>query len=464
LTKTKFIFYVCFSVSVFLLSSCATGRYYSQLRTSIEKEDYAQALTLAENSQSKYGDKNLFLYYIDTGMLAHLNGSYEESNSYFEKAKQLYSENYTKSVSAGLFSLFTNDNAVPYYGLPYEAAYVNVFCALNYVMQGKNNEAVVEARQADNLFKKLQADSQGKAFYQDDGFVRYFMGLVYENAGYINDALISYKLALKTYPKSISKTNVPRDLINSLYNSYLALSMTSEAQSLKQEYPFVEKNNLKNKGELIIINYNGIAPEKTDYFLQMSFDRAWFYYKNAEIIDEDKEQADRIAAATIAGFSKDVIKFSFPKFVRIPNSIVSFSIKGSNEKSFTAQDMATMMENYLSHYNTTIYARTIARAVGRYLIAKQITNNVEKNSGEQTGTIVNALFNVANSLIEKADTRSWHSIPENINILRTEMSPGEHEITVNFYDKNSNIIKTKNIKVQVAENKKTFIAVSSIEK
>jgi tetratricopeptide (TPR) repeat protein len=129
-------------------------------------------------------------------------------------------------------------------------------------MLGKINESVVEARQADNLFKKLVADSTGKAFYRDDGFVRYLMGLIYENAGYINDALISYKLALKAYPNTISKTPAPDDLINSLYNAYLSLSMFDEAKNLKDKYPFVKKNNFANNGELIVVNYNGISPKK----------------------------------------------------------------------------------------------------------------------------------------------------------------------------------------------------------
>lgn len=430
----------------------------------MEKEDFGQALSLAEKSQSTYGNKNILLYHLDVGMLAHLNGNYEESNTAFEQAKQLYSENYTKSISAGLFSLFTNDNVIPYYGLPYEMAYANIFCSLNYIMLGKTNESVVEARQVDNLFKKLVADSSGKAFYQDDGFIRYLMGLIYENAGYKNDALISYKLALKAYPKTISKTPVPKDLINSLYNSYLSLSMRDEAKTVKDEYPFVQKNNLNNKGELIIINYNGLSPKKTDYFIQMSFDKAWLYYINADVIQEDQEEAQRIVSATISGLSKDTIKFSFPKYVRISNSITSFAIKDENTKSFLAQDMATMMESYLKNYNTIIYARTIARAVGRYLIAKNISNQVEKQSGNQSGNIANALFNVANSFLEKADTRSWRSLPENINILRTTMEPGNHNLTIEFYDRNSNVVKTKNIQTKIITNKKTFIIINSIGK
>lgn len=312
--------------------------------------------------------------------------------------------------------------------------------------------------------KKLVADSSGKAFYQDDGFVRYLMGLIYENAGYMNDALISYKLALKAYPKTISKTPIPKDLINSLYNAYLSLSMLSEAKAFKDEYPFVCKNTLNNKGELIIINYNGLSPKKTDFFIQMSFDKAWLYYINADMIQEDQEEAQRIASATLAGLSKDSIKFAFPKYVRISNSITSFALKDDTSKSFLAQDMATMMESYLKNQNTLIYARTIARAVGRYLISKNISNQVEKQSGKDSGTIANVLFNVANSFLEKADTRSWRSLPENINILRTTMEPGNHNLTIEFYDINSNVVKTKNIQTKIISNKKTFVIINSVGK
>jgi hypothetical protein len=66
-------------------------------------------------------------------------------------------------------------------------------------LQGNDNEAVVESRQADTLFKFFSSE---KSSYTDDPFIRYFMGLVYENGGYLNDAYISYSLALEAYKKS----------------------------------------------------------------------------------------------------------------------------------------------------------------------------------------------------------------------------------------------------------------------
>ena len=75
------------------------------------------------------------------------------------------------------------------------------------------------------------------------------MGIVYENAGYYNDALISYKLALKNYAtynstnKNYEKGNnniydlkAPSDLLYSLYDLTLKLGMKQEAEQLRQQY------------------------------------------------------------------------------------------------------------------------------------------------------------------------------------------------------------------------------------
>ena len=85
-------------------------------------ENYNKAQKLVTDSKNIYGNKNEFLYYADLGLLYHLSNKYQQSNANFEIAKKIYEENYTKSISLGVFSLFANDNVVPYYGHYYEIA------------------------------------------------------------------------------------------------------------------------------------------------------------------------------------------------------------------------------------------------------------------------------------------------------------------------------------------------------
>ena len=152
----KKVKYLLFFLPVLVVSCSGLNNYYSKLETLMTKEKYSDAQSFVDNSKKAYGNKNQLLYYLDLGLTRHLSKNYAESNSAFEQAKQVYSQNYTESISAGVFSIFSNDTVIPYYGQPYEMAYASVFCALNYILQGYDNEAVVEARQIDNLFKKIK--------------------------------------------------------------------------------------------------------------------------------------------------------------------------------------------------------------------------------------------------------------------------------------------------------------------
>ena len=465
-----------FFLPVFLVSCSGLNCYYSNLETLMTKEKYNDAQSFVDNSQKAYGNKNILLYYLDLGLTKHLSKQYEQSNTAFEQAKQTYSQNYTESISAGAVSLFSNDNVIPYYGQPYEMAYTSVFCALNYIMQGMDNEAVVEARQVDNLFKKIKADSNGKAFYDDDGFVRYFMGLVYENAGYYNDALISYKLALKNYNTKNNSSDkdyfiyAPRDLIRSLYTMYCKLDMTSQAEQLKAEYPHVKLiKPQQNTGEVIIVNYNGLSPKKVDNIFEISFYNAWPYFVSSAASSPDQAKVEQVMSAVRAGVANDFLKVAFPKYVRYENEIVSFTVEENSQdvsKSYLAGDIASVMEAVLQNKNTAIYAKTIARSVARYVLNKVITDQVrqqEKKGDHTLSILTNSFLNITSSLIEKADKRSWRTLPENINMARFVLPEGLHKLKINYLDSGNMVVANEEIEVYVKANKKNFVIVGSLK-
>lgn len=489
MNKTKYTLILI----VFLFISCAgLQSYYYKLEKYMTSEKYIDAESLVNVSKDTYGDKNKFLYHLDLAFVQHLSKNYLQSNDNFETAKQIYDENYTKSISAGAFSLFANDNVIPYYGHAYEMAYVNVFCALNYILQGFDNEAVVEARQVDNLFKKVNADSYGKAFYNNDPFVRYFMGIVYENAGYYNDAIISYKSALKNYDTSFysdtkkEKDNVgynlpvPKDLIYSLYKLYVKLGFSQEAENLRQKYAFAlsEQYDDKSCGELIIVNYNGLAPKKIDSIIELSFFKAWSYFVSTEVSTQEQEQAEKVKAAVRAGFSDEYIKIAFPKYERFDNKISSFLVevvaptteknlrqKTISDESYVAADIGSLLISALQKENLAIYSKTIARAVGRYVLAKAVTEQVrQKESNDNTLSILtNSILNITKSLLEKADKRSWRTLPETINMTRLFLPEGEHTLNIKYLNSLKTTVYSEQISVEIKRNKKTFIITKSFK-
>jgi hypothetical protein len=67
-------------------------------------------------------------------------------------------------------------------------------------------------------------------------------------------------------------------------------------------------------------------------------------------------------------------------------------------------------------------ARATARAAAKYALAK----TVKDKKGDAAGT----LANYGASLLERADVRSWHLLPQEVQIYRTRMATGAHPVRI----------------------------------
>jgi len=451
-----------------MLGGCASNMtgYYSDLRKSINREDYQAAADFVKKSQDEYGDKNILLYYLDYGTVLHLAGDYDQSTQNFESAKAKFDEYYTKSISAGAASMIFNDTALPYYGQDYERVYISLFEALNYILSGDDNEAAVEARQVDSLFKTFAAQNNNQNFYKDDGFIRYFMGLVYENAGYLNDAQVSYYGALKAYETGIVNIAPPQDLIDDAYTSALALHFSSRANEIKASYPQAARRVMPaGYGEVIIINYNGYIPRKVQTVMQFALFDIWPYVSQTTVDDESERRDFQTArSVSIAAFASDYVKVAFPAYQRIPNQIKYFTVDagGDTKQSYVAQDLAELAQKVLDDEKGKIYAKTLARAAVKYVVGKVASKAVSDATGQGgLGFLTQVAFNVANSLSETADERGWNTLPENILMSRFYLPEGENNITVQFRDFNGNVVEEKNLAVNITAGKKKFVFLRS---
>ncbi len=453
-----------------LFGGCASGLtgYYADLRAKIDVEDYEGAAKFVDKSKGKYGKKNILLYYLDSGMTSHLARDYGQSTKKFELAKEKFAEYYQKSITAGAVSMIYNDNSMPYYGENYERVHITVFEALNYILLGEDNEAVVEARQADTMFRTFAVEKNYKNFYKDDGFIRYFMGIIYENGGYLNDAHISYYMALKAYQNGIANVPVPKDLINDAYTSALKLGMPERADEIKKEFPNARRNDIQaGYGECIIVDYNGFMPKKVDNILEFALFDIWPYINQVEVDDsKEAKEFDQARSVVISAFASDYVKVAFPKYENIPNKVKSFRVntedaRGRKRDSYMAQNLAEVARKCMNDELGKIYAKTLARAAVKYAVGKSVSKAVTDNSNSNWGTLTQIAFNVYNSMSETADKRAWHTLPENILMTRVFLPAGPSEIEIEFLDAYESVIKTKTIAVDIKEGKKNFVVLRS---
>ena len=71
-------------------------------------------------------------------------------------------------------------------------------------------------------------------------------------------------------------------------------------------------------------------------------------------------------------------------------------------------------------------ARATARATAKYVVAKA----VKDKKGELAGT----LANYGASLLERADVRSWHLLPQEVQLFRTTMPAGTRMLRLEVAD------------------------------
>jgi uncharacterized protein len=465
-----------------LVCGCsANTAYYQDLNIILDRGDFLAAAQFTEKSKEKaYGDKDSLLYELDEGMLLHLARDYGKSNEAFEKAKQIAENNFTKSVSNQAATFLISDNVRPYYGEDFERALINVFCALNYEMAGQESEALVEARQANQFLAALQTNYGYNNLYKEDAFVRYLMGMLYENQGEINDAYISYYQALQAYDRYSKDFGVPapQDLVNDALRTASSLGFTDEIDTIQKTWcpagpPATRPAYDTDEGEVVLVHYDGPSPVKIDNIVEIGFGKAWAYVSVVQPqgeAQEDVEKAQEIARGIV---DTEQIKLAFPKYIsgrymirgsraELRDGTGKIVNKGVNE---VVEDVGAIAKKNLDDHIARISMRTFARAAVKFALTHKISSSVEQSSNDKMlGWFVKKALTAASTATELADKRSWRTLPDKIQFVRLRAPQGTYDLHVDFVDKNDTFIEDRSVEgVKIAAGKKTFVIVKTLK-
>lgn len=94
----------------------------------------------------------------------------------------------------------------------------------------------------------------------------------------------------------------------------------------------------------------------------------------------------------------------------------------------------------------------ITRQIVRLLAKEELRQQLARNNGE-LGSIFASIYNMAT---EKADTRSWSTLPDSIHVLRLTMPIGEQQLMLKINGQN------QQVKVSVKPNKVTLVKLTAI--
>jgi hypothetical protein len=400
------------------LAGYATGpdgitRPQQRLRQALVDADFAKALAWHED--------DALLQSLTTGATAFYAKQFARSAAVLDTAALLADDRITASLSRDGLAAVTNDMARPYQPRRTERLFIPYYAMLSYVQLEAWEDAAVEARRMVALLAQF-GDDRDDGERAVHGTMQHLAGAVFERAGERNEAQVAYRAA--------------HALSSALPES-------------------VARRSGADEGELLLVVERGFVAHRATETMDVEIDDD----RDAPRGDADRRRpaaagvlADGDAGAqwghapaTVAHQSSTPatapprrrhrhdddddgyhLTVAFPSLRRSPRpwgGDVRLAVDGvamDGMSASAAVDDAS--EADARRERVALATRAVARAAAKYVVTKAIKDK----KGEVAGQIAN--FGV--SLLERADVRSWHLLPQTITVTRVRVPAGTRSVRV----------------------------------
>jgi hypothetical protein len=301
----------------------------------------------------------------------------------------------------------TSGNVRGYKGEDFEKVMINVYLALAFAAQGNIQEAQVEARKINLLLYRL--NHEGKRNYGEAPFARYLSALLWEASGELNSAYVDYK---KTYELDPNFQGIGSDLIGTARK----LRFYDEEKKWRQTFPGSEaRGSGRREGEVVVFFEKGLSPIKRP---RDGSSNLPMYYSRSTSVTGGK-----------------------------------VFVNGSDYGDTSVfVDIENISYRWLEDRISRMRSANIAGALTKGALAVGV-GSLAKN--QDLGWL--AFFALMAS--DQADTRSWLTLPQNIQVKRIPLTVGTYNIDVDAVVGSSSIKKFPFPNVQIKEGKKVFLVV-----
>lgn len=358
------------------------ARPQQRLREALIRADFSEALAWRED--------DALLRQLTMGVSAYYASQFARSAAILDSAALLADDRITTSLSRTAVSLVTNDMARAYQPRRTERLFIPYFGMLAYARQDEWEDAAVEARRLAALLGEHAADSDS-AEAATHAMLHYLTGVVFERAGERDEAQVAYRLA-----------------------------------GIGQASPRLARGpSAATEGEVVVIVERGFVAHRTTETIDVRF-------------RDDDERHDSALVTRPRGHGRHHddehddddgywLSVAFPAVRRAPriSSGAGLLVEGAPAEvvrlDAVLDDAVSIDER---RERVAILTRAAARAAAKYAITKA----VKDRKGETAGT----LANIGAALLERADVRSWHLLPQDIQVLRTRLPAGMQHVFVSL--------------------------------
>lgn len=388
------------------------------------------AEALPKVRESTPGDDTYVLDQLEKGRIAWLAGQDAISKQGFAAAdsRLAWEESQAKyRLSQGLAqagSLLTNDQTMAYRTPDYERTMLHHYLALNYLQRGDAEGALVEVRRANQVQEralKARADEVRKAKEKSEeaeaegemrqlmsrgapeldrligqvkngfqnAYTFYFSGVLYEAAGDLNDAWVDYQRGYQIAPDNQSLQDALLRLAR-LRGSADELKETEKKLGRKAPPP------AKDQGQLVVLFEDGLIPARREIFLPLPISTSSGDFRTFTVAVPyyDNRASDTgpltVSVGRQAGRTSSLVRL----------------------ESLAAKDLQERLPGMLT--------RQALR-----LVAKE---QLRRSAAKEGGDVGNILVGIFNTLSERADTRSWLTLPAEASSWQGMVPAGEVQL------------------------------------
>ncbi|MBS3741270.1 MAG: hypothetical protein KGY74_04015 [Candidatus Cloacimonetes bacterium] len=386
-----------------------------------------------QKEEKQYTKKDRLLYFLDLGISYYYAKQWQQSNSLLQDADDTIENLYTKSASKLAGSFLLNDNILEYSGEDYENIYVNIFKCINYIKLDDFEDAFVEVRKFNEKIEKmsLRYDNLITNLNKLKDVQKYDVKFQKGEIKFHNSAIAKY-LSLLMYRATgnYDDANIDRKSIDNIWKTQPDIYDFPQPTALKTSLEKIEKPRLN------LISFTGLGPIKEDKGFRIAT-----HENHITVTGIDFQYKGRIYIDVEKGY---YFKFSLPEIKKRKSQVHEVKVWVDGEiigNLQTIESFSNVAKATFQVKKPIIYLKTILRTIMKGLTAQKQKENIDKETDSSLlGALANVAIDMAVDISENADLRCWRLMPDKCSIGEFSVPAGNHNITIQYLDKNQNVI------------------------
>lgn len=379
------------------------ARPQQRLRQALVAGDYVRALA--------WHDDDALLDRLTRATAAYYAGQFVRAGALLDTAALVSDDRITERLSRDALALVTNDLARPYRPRHTERLFIPYYGMLAYARTDAWEDAAVEARR---LLALISEYDDGR----DDGERRlhatlaHVAGAVLEQGGRIDEGRVAYRAAHRIAESTPAETPArgpdEGELVVVLERGFVAHRITEKIDIFvgddDDSPPLADPRHTTSASETLR-REGGVG---TDSARAPRPSRRRHH-------DDDGDQWISIAFPALRSSARP--RGTAARIDADGTARETVQIAGVVDDAARADERRDRL---------AMVARAAARAAAKYTLSKA----VKDKKGETAGTVAN----YSASLLERADVRSWHLLPQTVELLRARLPAGTHVVRVELTD------------------------------